>query len=490
MNQIVKSNKTTLLSTLTQNQYVYKFGESLMDKYTDTCPVEVFGNGPFMNSCPNVIKELEQSIEKLNAKLQLLDKDNIDAFIEEHFDDVYNREKEFLESELKRYEQVYEETKSKYGEENFTEYFEGFDEEMNELRNKLSKLDIDIVDRLKDEYHESNNVYPEDESHIQALIIELVHEKQEAIFKLEEFKSYKLKQEQEDERKRLMEYLSLPHKRDDVIRNISNFINESVETNYILNLDEFYNQFEQLFPKVKDEKLKKTLRDIFDKGWSKNLKKIHQEHNQTIISKLNYITVVAVEHAQLDETNFGASLELLERNLKSSFKRFIDNQFMTIFNGVYEYLCRIKKSTQSFTNATALRTYAREVMSTISETLITALPVLLNKRFNDFLLDLMEEWGVEPDDNEVKNAIPAKGIIVNRVKVAVKDEVQLCSFTSFLDTIPNEEIDVKELTKLYNDFFNKSISTISFGKLKDVKNHFTKREVKRCGKFIKLYQKV
>ena len=91
--------------------------------------------------------------------------------------------------------------------------------------------------------------------------------------------------------------------------------------------------------------------------------------------------------------------------------------------------------------------------------------------------------------------------VSHRVKVAVKDEVspenpkvgtlaQLCSFSSFLDTIPNEEIDVKELTRLYNDFFNKSISTISFGKLKDVKNHFTKREVKRCGKFIKLYQKV
>ena len=79
----------------------------------------------------------------------------------------------------------------------------------------------------------------------------------------------------------------------------------------------------------------------------------------------------------------------------------------------------------------------------------------------------------------------------------VKDEVspanpkvQLNSFTSFLDTIPNEEIDVKELTRFYNDFFNKSISTISFGKLKEVKNHFTKREVKRCGKFIKLYRKV
>ena len=80
--------------------------------------------------------------------------------------------------------------------------------------------------------------------------------------------------------------------------------------------------------------------------------------------------------------------------------------------------------------------------------------------------------------------------VSHRVKVAIKDEVEVCSFTSFLDTIPNEEIDVKELTRLYNDFFNKSISTISFGKLKDVKNHFTKREVKRCGKFIKLYQKV
>jgi len=480
------SNKTTLLSTLSQDQYVYKFGESLMDKYTDTCPVEVFDNGPFINSCPEAIKELEHSIEKLNAKLQLLDEDNINAFIEEHFDDVYNREEEMIRTELKRYEQAYE----NLNDENKLKFADDFVEEMNELKNKLSKLDIDIFDRLKEEYYKTNNVYPDDEPHIRAQIIELVHEKQEAIFKLEEFKSFKLKQEQEDERKRLMEYLSLPHKREDVIRNVSNFINESVETNYILNLDEFYNQFEQLFPKVKDGNLKKTLRDIFDKGWSKSLKKIHQEHNQTIMSKLNYITVVAVEHAQLDETNFGASLELLERNLKSSFKRFIDNQFMTIFNGVYEYMCRIKKSTQSFTNATALRTYSREVMSTISETLITVLPVLLNKRFNDFLLDLMKEWGIEPDDNEIKNAIPAKGIIVNRVKVAVKDEVQLYSFTSFLDTIPNEEIDVKELTRLYNDFFNKSISTISFGKLKDVKNHFTKREVKRCGKFIKLYQKV
>ena len=82
MNQLVKStNAQALISTLSQDQYVNKFGESLMDKYTDTCPVEVFGNGPFINSCPEVIKELEHSIEKLNAKLQLLDKDSSDTLM-------------------------------------------------------------------------------------------------------------------------------------------------------------------------------------------------------------------------------------------------------------------------------------------------------------------------------------------------------------------------------------------------------------------------
>ena len=47
----------------------------------------------------------------------------VDAFIDKHFDDVYNREKDCHESELKNYEKVYEETKSKYG----AEWIEGFE---------------------------------------------------------------------------------------------------------------------------------------------------------------------------------------------------------------------------------------------------------------------------------------------------------------------------------------------------------------------------
>ncbi len=60
---------------------------------------------------------------------------------------------------------------------------------------------------------------------------------------------------------------------------------------------------------------------------------------------------------------------------------------------------------------------------------------------------------------------------------------------SFIDTLPNEEMEVNDLTQRYNSYFGKSISSRGFGMLKEIKDNFTKNSIIRGGKKITLYKK-
>ena len=53
---------------------------------------------------------------------------------------------------------------------------------------------------------------------------------------------------------------------------------------------------------------------------------------------------------------------------------------------------------------------------------------------------------------------------------------------SFLNQLPEEKIEINVLVGMYNNYFNKSISNIGFGKLKEIKSNFTVEKKNERGK--------
>ena len=73
--------------------------------------------------------------------------------------------------------------------------------------------------------------------------------------------------------------------------------------------------------------------------------------------------------------------------------------------------------------------------------------------------------------------------------IEVKSQDKNKDFNSFLDLIPNEPIEVNELTEMYNNYFGVNISSRGFGMLKLVKDSFTKESKIIKGKRVTTYQK-
>ena len=70
------------------------------------------------------------------------------------------------------------------------------------------------------------------------------------------------------------------------------------------------------------------------------------------------------------------------------------------------------------------------------------------------------------------------------------EEVKEVSIDSFIETLPNDEIEINELVEMYNNYFGTTKTTKGFGMLKDIKARFAKKSVIRSGKRITLYQKL
>ena len=60
---------------------------------------------------------------------------------------------------------------------------------------------------------------------------------------------------------------------------------------------------------------------------------------------------------------------------------------------------------------------------------------------------------------------------------------------SFIQTLPDEEMDIKVIVDMYNNYFGTSYSSVGFAKIKGINEYFTKRQTKRNGKWVTFYRK-
>ena len=138
------------------------------------------------------------------------------------------------------------------------------------------------------------------------------------------------------------------------------------------------------------------------------------------------------------------------------------------------------------------------------------LPEILNEEFMVCVEDRMEDlsyiWRNQIGCDFVKNKSLTQNVateaqdeettiveINNKPLIAevieVKNQDKNKDFNSFLDLIPNESVEVNELTEMYNNYFGVNISSRGLGMLKLVKDSFTKESKISKGKRVTTYQK-
>ena len=452
--KLVPLNPTTTLEN-----YVYTYGKSLMNCSVNDCPLEVFKpQSNYYNSLLQNIEQFESVIKHSEEKLKLFDKEAIETFVNENFDEQYDTLDHKIEKKLKQYEAI----KDKY------ELVEEDLEDIENLKNMQKNLPEIIENRIINKYYRENHIYKEMEQELHDQIVvydRLVHEQK---FTLAEWKEKCLKREQEEEKKRLIEYLSIPHSNKDVIRNLNEFVHKCVNNNYTELLDEYYDMYKQAFDEISRNKYEKTIKSVFDTKSSQKVIKAFTEHNQTLINRLQFL----IAKIQFNETE---EYLTIEKYLKNSFEKFISDHFMTIYNFMKNSIGSIAKSSVTFENSTAIKVYAQSIVRDINQVLIRDLPEVLESRFSDYLQTLMEKLGINTEEK-------------HEVKVKVQS-IEL-SFDSFLDAVPDGELEIGELCEMYNNYFGTAMTTRSFSLLKVVREHFSKRSIEKNKKKITYYCKM
>ena len=240
-----------LTASTTLENYVYAYGKSLMNCSVNDCPVEVFKpQSNYYNSLLWNIEHFESVIKHSEEKLKLFDEEAIEIYVNENFDEQYDTLDHKIEKKLKQYEAII----GKY------ELDEDDLKDIENLKNMQKNLPEIIEDRLINKYYRENHIYKEMEQELNEQIVvydRLVHEQK---FTLAEWKEKCLKSEQEEERKRLIEYLSIPHSNKDVIRNLNEFVHQCVNSNYTELLDEYYDMYKKAFDEISRNKYEKQLK--------------------------------------------------------------------------------------------------------------------------------------------------------------------------------------------------------------------------------------
>lgn len=325
----------------------------------------------------------------------------------------------------------------------------------------------------------------------QKTIFALERCKHENELAISDWKEKCLAKEKEDERKRLQEWLSLPHNNNDVIIHLNEFISSSIRKNFSELLDEYYGMYEKLFADLDKEKYSKTIKNVFDVNNSKKVMSMFIEHNKVLENRLMYL-VNYVKSNQSDK------FILIENELKKSFDKFINDHFMNIYNFLYRTLNQIEASIEPFNNSTALKTFARMIISQINQKLIEGLPQALTCKFEDYYLTLKERiFGEDEVQDQTSRAFELKTEDKedngNKVFNSSEDKQTVLklelTLDSFMTTIPDGWIEITELREMYNKYFGTNLSNNGFSKLKQIQELFSKKVDRKKGKKVTFYMK-
>lgn len=204
--------------------------------------------------------------------------------------------------------------------------------------------------------------------------------------------------------------------------------------------------------------------------------------------------------------------------LKTEFKKLIDTMHLTIYNFIKMQIDYIDEESE-MSNSQVVKIYSESCMSQLNQALISDLPSLLDEEFKIRIQDRIENleyiWkqqigyefncskSISRDEREVVSELhePKSNVINTIVEInnkplvakVVKKQIITptlnISIESFLETLPNESIEVNDLTEMYNKYFGTNVTPRGFGMLKFIKDSFTKVTKVVCGKKITYYLK-
>lgn len=300
-------------------------------------------------------------------------------------------------------------------------------------------------------------------------------------------------------------FKTLPRNINQVISNCKNHLSDTI-TDYLKDLvmdycDLFVDSIRKLCPK--DVDYTKTIETVYN---SRNSQK-SVETIKSYFDKLENMLSMVIYKFEDYDSNKADKLETLQNYLKHVISSLICDFHCTISDFIQKNLNK-SRDNQEMNDVRTVKLYAQLCINTMSKKIVQELPKLLDERmkskFDDLLTYKLPDFSTsklgysltKPDNKELqRKALPCYGpVVVEEVDgvgevedtdgvgdVEVKDEVKVevepkskeKTFDDFLKTLTNDPIENSVLLELYNEYFNKKMSLIGFGKLKDVKDNFT-----------------
>lgn len=289
-----------------------------------------------------------------------------------------------------------------------------------------------------------------------------------------------------------------PKSNDDVIRNLRDYINEKINYYHKDLVDSYFDMFVDKVQKIcpKDKDYSRTIGSVYQNKNSKKAMGILTMFFDTMRNELLKISL-NVKGVQSD------LYFMMEQLLKSQFLKLIERVHTIIYDFIQMKIDYIDEEDE-MSDSRAVKVYAETCMCQLNEMLMKELPELLDEEFKiaieDRIEDLSYRWKeqigyefgksqkmIEQERTTVVE-INDKSLVAEVIEKP--EEVKEVSIDSFIETLPNDEIEINELVKMCNNYFGTTKTAVGFGKLKDIKDKFTKKIDRSSQKKITYYQKL
>ena len=288
-----------------------------------------------------------------------------------------------------------------------------------------------------------------------------------------------------EERKKLEKY---PRCNQNVIDNLTEYINQTVNYYHQDLIDEYFDLFVQKVKNIcpKDKDYSKTIESVYLNKNGKRAMQILDKFSQKLINALITITLTI-------KNNKTSEFMMIETVFKNKFYRLIDIMYLFISNFIKKQINSIPEA-HEMSNSKLVKSYAESLMFRLNESLTENLPELLNEEFMERVNYLKEDLtanksftGMLKYDKVEKSTDPLVEEVDEDAVIVIQDSKP--TFENFLKTLPDDEIEVSELCSMFNNYFNTNVSTRSFSMMNNTKKYFDKRYIIRKGKKTSLYTK-
>lgn len=295
-----------------------------------------------------------------------------------------------------------------------------------------------------------------------------------------------------------------PTTNDELIEDLTDYIENQIAEYHKDLVDTYFDIFSEKIKKLcpDDKDYINTIRSVY---MSKNSKKAMQIilNFFDVMKKSLYGFVMVLKRCPSMEYFRIFTL------LKESIYKLIYNMHMNIYLFIESKIKYINDEEMS--DSKTVKIYSEMCMHQLNQSLLNDLPPMLDAKFKDELeritSDLKTKFkqliGIDyehtepkPLKTDVKDEVSYAIVSVNHkpalyeVIEPVKPKAIAPQFSDFVNQLPEDRIEAKDIVVMYNSYFGTNVSTISFGKLASShKDILTKSQRKVKGKCITCYVK-